>query len=421
MSWLWNFTTSLLADNAFRRVFIDALLTCITLFPLVNFFFIGWKRREQEIETGLPARAKYLYLSVYQQIECTEENASDILREMYRKWYGRSLYVVPILLVFIVSIYQNFYLADAIKTLVTADRSHQDTALTVSDAAIAGAYTFVTFDFFARMQRRNLAIIDVLGGALRMIMALPIGYAFEAVDKSHGAALAFIVTALPVEFLATMARRLANKWLKLEIGADTSLDQVKTLAGVDAPIADRISSADITTITQLAWCDPIQLTMRTNLQFNFILDLVSQALAWVYFEKRLERLRPLGLRGAVEIRNLLLALSYSSGRARTKAASVLPAAAEAAAILTPPATQGGRQYPQNRLNDKLSRAGILHAFEEIAYDPATEFLYEAWEETATMQDSTKRPKAAHTPRRQQRSRAARTRQASRRGSRKKRL
>lgn len=385
MTWLWTFITQLLMGDNRSQTLIDLLLTCITLFPLGNFYFIGWKRRAREIATGLPTKAKYLYLTVYQQTQCSEENASAVFDRMYRDWYGRGLYLMPILLVFLVSIYENFYLAGAIKTLLTFDQNKLDATgtFTVTHAAVAGAYTFVTLDYFTRMQRRNLAIVDVLSGGLRMVMALPIGYAFASIDKSHGVALAFVVTALPVEFLATMARRLANKWLKLEIGADTSIDQVKSLAGVDAPIADRISNADITTITQLAWCDPIQLTMRTNLQFNFVLDIVSQALAWVYFEKRLERLRPLGLRGAVEIRNLVMELSSESDLARNKASSVLPAAAEAAAILAVSATPGQRVYTPKKSNDELSQAGILHAFEEIAYDPATEFLYEAWDETAT--------------------------------------
>jgi hypothetical protein len=385
MDWIKTSLAQLFCGGSGPQILIDLLLTSITLFPLGNFFFIGWKRRAREIATGLPNKAKCLYLTTFQQTDCTESNASVEFDKMYRDWYGRGLYSIPISFVILVSVYENFYLAGAIKTLFVVDAPHDGGVFTTSIAAVAGAYTFVTWDFFLRMQRRNLAIIDVLGGGLRMVMALPIGYAVASIDKSHGVALAFVIAAFPVETLTTIARRLANKWLKLEMGADTSSDQVKTLAGIDAPIADRISNADITTITQLAWCDPIQLTMRTNLQFNFILDIVSQALAWVYFEKKLERLRPLGLRGAVEIRSLVLELKSREGSARKKAIAVLPVAAGAAAILASPSKPGERPHMPKKSTDKMNQAGILHAFEEIAYDPATEFLYEAWDETATLQ------------------------------------
>lgn len=364
------------------QLLIDLLLTFITLFPLGQFFILGWDRRAGEISTALTSKAKCFYLVMFQNQDCTVEHAKAKFDEMYKDWYGRRFYVIPILLVFLVSVYENFYLANAIKTLLVIDASHQKDVFTISIAAVAGAYTFVTWDFFLRMQRRNLAIIDVLGGALRMVMALPIGYAAALIEASHGAALAFVIAAFPVQGLTTIARRLANKWLKLEIGADTSLHQVKTLAGVDAAIADRISNADITTITQLAWCDPIQLTMRTNLQFAFILDIVSQALAWVYLEKRLERLRPLGLRGAVEIRNLMNGLKSKNEQKKKKAYAVLPAAAMAAAALEARVKPGERPSAPQKPTEELSIAGIRHAFEEIAYDPATIFLHEAWAETA---------------------------------------
>jgi hypothetical protein len=41
--------------------------------------------------------------------------------------------------------------------------------------------------------------------------------------------------------------------------------------------------------------------MRASLSFIFVLDVVSQALAWVYLDQKLNDLRPMGLRGAFEI------------------------------------------------------------------------------------------------------------------------
>jgi hypothetical protein len=107
------------------------------------------------------------------------------------------------------------------------------------------------------------------------------------------------------------------------------------LSGVDPPTADRLREADVTTIPQLAYCDPVQVSMRTNLGFQFVLDLVGQALAWalawIYFEKELGDLRLLGLRGSVEIRNLLENL-LSNLSEREAAEATLNAAAKAVGI-----------------------------------------------------------------------------------------
>lgn len=49
------------------------------------------------------------------------------------------------------------------------------------------------------------------------------------------------------------------------------------LDSIDHPIADRLNGADILTIAQLAYTDPVQLAMRTGLGFDFVLDIVGQA------------------------------------------------------------------------------------------------------------------------------------------------
>ena len=308
LSWLWNFLVRLWADSVafvdenWILVLVDFVLTTLTLYPLLDFFLAGWKRRASEIAKRLNPKAKQLYFSAFQQRDVTLAQAPGEFDKLYRNWYGRRYFVLPILLVLAISIVENFVLAQALRDL----QSGKQKELTVVIAAIAGAYTFVSFDFFARMQRRDLSRAHILRGALRLAIALPLGFAFSSLSAGIGPFLAFAVGVFPIETIGTMLRRLANKNLGTEIGADTSPDQVKTLAGVDAPIADRIADADITTITQLAWCDPIQLAMRANLQFDYVLDVVSQALAWVYLESKLEKLRPLGLRGAIEIRLLVL-------------------------------------------------------------------------------------------------------------------
>ena len=225
-------------------------------------------------------------------------------RKFYQERYGPQHFYVPVAVLLIVAAVGNFYLAKSLQTLV--DSGAKPASFDVAAAALAGAYTFVCWELFSRMQRLTLTRGDVLRAALRLAVALPIGFAFGTLlNASLAPFVAFAMGAFPLQIITVILQRQMKKRLELELDAKAARDQVFLLTGIDTPIAERIEDADITTITQLAWADPLQLTMRTNLQFAFVIDIISQALAWVYFEKKLQPLGVIGLRGAVEIRSVL--------------------------------------------------------------------------------------------------------------------
>ncbi len=342
---------------------IDLVLTVLLIQPLCNFLLYGWKRKQEEVNNSLSPGAKRTYLEVFWNQTFAEgrtpEEKDAIAKEidkefshLYKRWYGRKRFITPISILFLIAAFENFYLSSELIQLLTNNGE-----LSSAAAAIAGAYTFVTWDFFGRVQRRNLVTADILRGALRMAIAVPVGFAFTAlIAKGLGPFIAFAVGVFPLDTIKTILRRLANDKLKLELGADTAPDQVATLSGVDRSIADRIEDADITTIPQLAWCDPIQLSMRSSLAFDYVVDIVSQALAWVYLTDKLPVLRTFGLRGAFEMKVLSDDLASNDQDVKAKAEAVLPVAAAAANIPLP---------------------GLMYALEQIAEDPATHFLYDA--------------------------------------------
>ncbi len=356
---LWGIALNFSWENTLPLT-IDFVLTVLLVQPLCNFLLYGWKRKQEEVDNSLTSAAKRTYLEVFWNRtfaggKTPEETVKDVDKEfayLYRRWYGRKRFIVPISILFAIAGFENFYLSSELIQLLTGNGE-----LSSAVAAIAGAYTFVTWDFFGRVQRRNLVTADILRGALRMAMAVPLGFAFAAlITKGLAPFVAFAVGVFPLDTIKTILRRLVNDRLKLGLGADTAPDQIATLSGVDRSIADRIEDADITTIPQLAWCDPIQLSMRSSLAFDYVVDIVSQALAWVYLADKLPVLRTFGLRGAYEMKVLCDDLASNDRIVRGKAEAVLPVAAEAANIPLP---------------------GFVYALEQIAGDPATHFLYDA--------------------------------------------
>lgn len=353
--WQWMSAHLSLATGAisanWQALVIDLVLTGLLVQPLCHFLVYGWVRKFEEVDNSLVPQAKQTYLKVFWNHDWKLDQVDSAFSGLYLRWYGRRRFIIPAIFVFAVAIIENFVLAQELIQLTASNPTFHTAA-----AAIAGAYTFVAWDFFGRVQRRNLAAADILRGALRLAIAVPLGFAFGALSEGLASFLAFAIGVFPLETISTILRRLVNDKLKLEIGANTAPDQVATLSGIDRSIADRIENADITTIPQLAWCDPIQLTMRTNLAFDYVVDIVSQALAWVYFGEKLATLRPYGLRGAFELYVLTQDLKSTDATEKAKAEAVLPVAAQAIG---------------------LSVEGFSYAIEQIAGDPATKFLYDA--------------------------------------------
>ncbi|WFU32432.1 hypothetical protein QA635_39160 [Bradyrhizobium brasilense] len=334
---------------------MSLLLTGFLIYPLCSFLVHGWKRKKEEVDSSLVANAKRTYLEVFWNRSLETKTSEEVDQEFsafYARRYGRERFVVPILILCAVSFPENLCLAKGLIRLLTPNNG-----LDAVTAAIAGAYTYVAWDFVGRAQRRNLVPADILRGALRITIAVPVGLAFVA-SMREGVApfIAFAVGAFPLNTLQTVFRRVADDKLKLGIVADVMDDQIPALNGVDRWIADRIEDADMTTIPQLAWCDPIDLSMRSSLPLPYVIDIVGQALAWVYFADKLKQLRSFGLRGAFEMKVLMDGLAGKDQNTKAKADAVLPAAAAAA---------------------NIPRDGFVYALFQIAEDPATLFLYAA--------------------------------------------
>jgi len=198
---------------------------------------------------------------------------------------------------------------------------------------------------------------------LRLALAIPLGFAFAALVKEDlGPFIAFAVGAFPLGDLLTMLRQIGNEKLNLKVGQAPTGSRVVQLLGVDPSTADRVEDADISTIPQLSTCDPVDLAMRTCLQFRFVLNMCDQALVWVYFgckpddkgTTKLDALRPLGLASAFEVRDLVNKLADPAQAAGAQA--VLNAAAAATG---------------------LPADGLKHTFQQIAEAPHAQFLFDA--------------------------------------------
>lgn len=355
-------------------------LTALGMLPVCSYVVRGWEVKRQDILSSLSREAKALYLAKFLRIEPDDPDAA--FGAMFQSRYGRWRFLPPCLLLVIVLLPEMYVVSET--GLDTLRAAGADAAIigahnpggflvlpSLASAAIVGAYLWVVADLISGARRIDLSPWDVALAALRLSTAAPMGYALSSIVKTDVAPfVAFGVGAFPLNAVTIIFRRLGNKQLGLDIAVDSKPDQVTKLDGVDPLVADRLQGADITTIAELAWCDPVQLAMRTGLAFDFVLDIVSQSLAYVYFQERMGGLRAGGLRGAIEIRTLLDRLWHKDALARKQATRALISLARTAGV----------EYP-----------AFCNACREIADDPYTVFLAHIWQGFDTAGAATARP------------------------------
>ncbi len=352
-------------------------LTGLALSPILIFLARGWRIKKADVFSCFSPAAKVLYLKTFLKIPSASPAVAETTFEtMYHERYGKQHLLWPTIQFAIVCLAATFLFAETGVTQIalTANGQVQHFGgmppglfafLVLSGipaSAIAGAYLWLVSDLVAKAYRLNLKPADVLGSALRLAMAAAVGYGVTAMAKDSVAIpLAFALGAFPLDTVRIMVRRFATNSLGLGVGIDAAAkDPITKLNGVDQPTADRLLDADISTITQLAYCDPVQLCMKTGYVFAVIVDFASQALAWNYLEAKLDVLRPAGLRGAMEIWDALDDL-------RNKTSS--DDGIRAAKLMDEAATLAGMTVPT-----------FYNACEEIADDPYTIFLANSWRE-----------------------------------------
>jgi hypothetical protein len=353
----------------------SGIVAALPLLPVGHFLCFGWPARKQQIISRLSDESIVLYKETF----CPKSSFVDSagFESEYRARYGRTLFFVPVLL-FAVALLFLTYLS------VSWTFSHDWASATEGTAKIAifslaGAYVWITYDLIVRARQNDIVTSDVNRATLRLLVSLPFGFAVSAfagvltgsaVTLSTGA-LAFFVGAFPTDTVLKFMRRTAAVPLKLD--ADSSGDDVQQLTkidGISVPIAERFIDEGVKTNLQLAYADPVALTIKAGMDFAFILDCCGQALVRTYFnDDQMKIVRKYGLRTGVEVRTLNDGLGTFD--------AVKDAAAKASAAAPPPSPA------QTQLDNlasalALDTASTRFILDQIAEDPYTLFQFEVW-------------------------------------------
>jgi len=350
-------------------------LTCllawiILLLPSGIYLFTTWRNRRQSLFDRLTPKPLTLYYSQFfpstapRRIFRRRSQQTDIkaqFRSDFGRLYGRRHYILPLLLLALISAIGLRATSQSVEIwsgFVSGGKAYPPIAI----SAFLGGYAWALYDQFIRFRTGDFTAHDVYGGVYRFLIAIPLGISLATFFKdSTGIAIAFLLAAFPTTTLFTIVRRLlANQKLGLSEGQEAGSLELEKLQSIGKSNAERYADEGITTIAELAWADPIDLTIKTNREFNFVVDSISQALLWVYFEDSVRKLYPLSLRGAQEVCSLLQDLDSDDPKAKEDK--------EAAEKIL----QAGAKIM------KLDRDSFLYTLGGVAGDPYAQFLFDVW-------------------------------------------
>jgi len=170
--------------------------------------------------------------------------------------------------------------------------------------AFLGGYVWSFYDLLSSGYRGDLAPGRLFSMAFRIVISVPIGYAFSLlVLEGAGGFAAFVASAFPLRDL----RLLARQWfLRVYAGEsagrasareDSLRDRVQ---GLSTDTLARLQEIRINTVLDMAYADPLALVAQTGFALRHVVDWVDQSLLALYAGEKMPLLPSLGIRSALE-------------------------------------------------------------------------------------------------------------------------
>jgi hypothetical protein len=340
----------------------------VVLYPIVRYLTKHWAFRRDRLFGFLERGAIVYYYKQFRPGEdplkavkagagtLTPADYMAAFKRDFNRWYGRKYYTAPLVMLSILTGVSAWWASKTLQSW-TVDPSSSDSLRALVASALGGAFVWIISDELDRLRRRDFTVSDVYYYVFRLLLSIPFGWALTraTVTLQVGIPLAFFLGAFPTTTLFTIARRLGSQQLKLGDDAASGALELERLQSVGKSNAERFKDEGVTTICGLAYADPIDLTIRTNFDFTYVVDCVSQALMWIYFGDNCTTLFPLSLRGAQEVSTVVTWLLDPAHQAYA-----LQTLADAA----------------TRLN--ISQNALRTTLDQIKDDPYTQFLVNVW-------------------------------------------
>lgn len=299
---------------------LSVIAWSMILLPSLVYLFTSWRTRRDQLLALFDEEAIKLYYKQFfpSIVINADTNLQNHFKKHFGSEYGRRHYVLPLLILALLSGLGLWATAESVELWLGLDTHKAFPPIAIS--AFLGAYSWVLYDQLQRYRIGDFTHHDVYKSVYRFLIAIPLGISLSAFAKDAiTVPFVFLLGAFPTQALFTFSRRIVSQKFGLGESQEAGQLELEQLQSIGRSNAERFQDEGITTIVELAWTDPIDLTIRTNREFSFVIDSISQALLWIYFEGQVKKFYTLSLRGAQEVCSFLDDLD--SEVAKTKAAA----------------------------------------------------------------------------------------------------
>ncbi len=334
------------------------LLFLLLLSLPLGFLFSGWKTRKRSIVDGFSDDAIQFYFKVFHPSAATvtAEGWKKRFDEYYNSQFGRVQFVLPLAIFASVGGLLLCWVTHSVLDYRANGAIGDNDLPLLAIMAVMGAYMWVLSNEIAKWYAVTLSPHDIYWWCFRFAVAIPMGYAAKNIFTEQVALpVVFFLGAFPTTQLLTFVRRIATQKMGFKDSENGEISELQSLQGIDNRKAEQFAQENITTILQLAYCDPIRLTIRTGLGFSYITDCACQALLWIYLQKNVVCLQKCGLRSSYEA--LSLYLEIQDPDTKDEAEQVLREAA---------------------IELKSKETSLRNVLKQVALDQYSIFLYLSW-------------------------------------------
>lgn len=193
--------------------------------------------------------------------------------------------------------------------------------------ALAGGYIWSAFQICARRRSSELSPDDLYEIDLGLLAAVPIGIAFSLITLDANGLrtfVAFSASAFPLRDVQRLFRQYTTRKTLESSDAATAaarpaeLHLGTTIEGLSDPTLVRLGELGISTVLDMAYCDPIKVMVQSGFSLPVIIDWIDQSLWALYAGELKTKIDKLGIRCSLDACEFTdLHLRDDSGKKKT--------------------------------------------------------------------------------------------------------
>ena len=346
-------------------LFLLSLLPSLT-YPLICLSFAySLNQKRSEVNRLVQNKASQPYFQAYGQPD-----------RLIWRYYNWKKYFIPVLLNMTVvfcaalafQLRQQVFAVDPSPALALLSKLPP-----TSLAGFMGAYIWGHYDLLRRHAQIDLPPAPLYQQWLRLLIGLAFGYVAGAtLQHPLDILVAFGIGAFPLDSIRNYLESEVSKRIGLNQAARSAEPPtLYRLQGMTDDIVDRLEEEGITSAEHMALANPIRLLLKTNLEWTLILDLIDQAILYLYVGDKIADLRTIAIRGALEMSQIRW---YDSG--------------------SDPARMAEGDAMKKSIAAKLgeNETSITNLIDTLYDDPQVGFVYSMWleafpEDASADQDS----------------------------------